>query len=294
MFNIEDKSRPRESDLFDSELASAIYQDAFSKNPDYKEKSEQVRHLIEIALREIAMLETVAEPRIALEALTPEIAKNISAIWVVSASGNYEKPKGKDSWRDIPWADWSDRNRILYGVRLAKKISEVLDPEFTSSVPERAVRDFKEAKQRIARYGPTIIYNATDEMNVIASNALRGPKSIVPLEKSLIMGQGILNTADQMRSFHLPETLHKPGGEIGIVAHSPHFVRILRMLNKYKPLPPDMKIRAFPLKMPHGSEKEYSLLEVRGLLANVYAVNPPRATRETHPHIIHGIERVSG
>lgn len=150
------------------------------------------------------------------------------------------------------------------------------------------MQDFSEARTRIKNFGPTLIYNGTDKMNHMADNALDGVKSIIPREKANITGKGILNTADQMRTFKLPDELHKPGGEIAIVAHSPHFVRILRMLNNYKNLPTDMKVRVFPLRMPKGSEYEYSLMEIRGLLANVYSTNPPRATIEPHPHIIHG------
>lgn len=121
MLNLEDKSRAEFHPDSNLRLADVIFADAVDKNPDYKNKEEEVKRLINTALREIAELEAVANPRTALELLTPEVANKITAIWVVSGSGNYEKPKYDDLWVDIPWADWSDRNRIMYGVRLAKK-----------------------------------------------------------------------------------------------------------------------------------------------------------------------------
>ncbi len=270
-------------------MVEKIYRAALAEHKELKELPEaELRTVIRGALEEIDRLERAANPREVKSAMTPEIAENLSALWVFSGPGTYDSAKKNDRYQTYPWAEWMDRDRLSYAGWLARISAElVAEGENPRGPIGEADKRKAEARKAIGEHGPIIIYNGTAEENEVARSVPKREGIIVPEEKVVVAGGGIAKTVDQIKTFALPENLHRPGGEIGLVSHAPHLMRVLHMLKRYEPLPKDMKVRLFPIASPIEGKEEYVTLEVKGLLYYIYLSAEHDADKETYPHIIH-------
>lgn len=271
---------------------SDVYQKALAEHKEFENiPAEEMKEVIKVGLAEIEELERFADPKRAVNSLTPEIAEKISALWIFSGFGTYDEPVVAAKDRPYKWKHGMDRARLNYAVLLARKIAEMRSPEgmqrgSIDGAPGRKMR----AKETIAKYGPALIYNGTELENAAVERALAQPETIVPREKAHILGGNIVRTVDQIKPFSLPTQLYHPGKEVGIIANAPHLVRIVRMLNRYKPLPSDMSVRLFPFATPPEGKEEYATLEIKGLLYYVFLSPDRDAEKEPYPHVIHGKE----
>lgn len=264
-------------------LVERIYQSALADHEEYVAfPPEQIRKTIDSCLSEMEALEAAAGSKNALRALTLEIAQNVVAIWDFSGSGNYDKPRGDDPYKDLNWAAGTDHDRLNYSAWLARKMAQLRDPNGASG----------SAKESISKFGPTIIYNANETMNAVARDVLTRKGIIIPQEKVIIPEKGRENTVEQIKDFSLPAGLHQSGKEIGMVSHAPHLVRIAHILNKYQPVPSDMHIRMFPMRPPGTARdrEQYVTMEIRGILYYTYLSKLQHATEDTCDYIIHGKE----
>lgn len=267
----------------------SIYEAAVAQHVSFKGIPEaEVKGIISTALGEIEKLEEAADQKQVRAALTPEVASNISALWVFSGPGTYDDPVKDDRYKKYSWAKGMDRTRLSYAAWLARKISETVSGETlrgpVSEVPERIQR----ARELISEHGPTILYNGTELENSVVRDVLTRKGIVIPPEKAFVMEEAIDDTVDQIKTFALPEELHRAGSEIGIVSHAPHVMRILHMLEQYQPLPTDMGVRLFPIASPVEGKREYAQTEIMALLYYIYIGKNAKVA--ALPSIIHGEE----
>ncbi len=274
-------------------LIEAIYRSALAEHGEFKEvPAEEMRSLIGTVLSEMEELEAAADPKNALAAITPEIANSITALWDFSGPGTYDDPVKEDRYKDKSWARGMDRARLNYAAWLVRKITEMRDPGIAQKGPiDEAAERSNRARQSIREVGPTLIYNGTSEENAVVVDVLTREGIIIPSEKAHVMGEGIKNTVDQIKTFSLPENLHEPGKEIGLISHAPHLIRVAHMLNRYQSIPPDMDIRFFPIKTPEDGREEYTAMEIRGILYYIYLSKNHDAAKEPYPYIVHGKQK---
>lgn len=174
-------------------LVEKIYQAALAEHEKFKELPEtEFRAVIESALTEIEELEKFADPKAALAALTPETAKNLSALWVFSGAGTYDSAAKDDRYKNYPWAKWMDHNRLSYAGWLTRISAEqiALGGHPRGAMSEAAERKTN-AKKAITEHGPTVIYNGTAQENEVVRNVPTREGVIVPKEKVLVVGEGI-------------------------------------------------------------------------------------------------------
>lgn len=261
-----------------------IYKRAIAQNLELKDiEKGKILDTISRCLQEITMLESAADPRNAKNALTMDVAKNIAFLLDFSWPWAYDGPKD-DRYKDLKRTRGMERERLNYTAVLSRRISESLSTWANDQyiIP---TKDIGEIKKMILKYGPAIIYNWTPGENASVEEILNRDGIIIPKENVLIMGDGIKNTNDQIETMSLPDELRQPGKEIGIISHAPHLMRIMYMLNHYKSLPLDMKIRLFPIKTPEEGKEEYAAMEIMWLL--YYAYIAKTASLEPYPYTIH-------
>ncbi len=290
--------QPTRNEDSTSEQVETVFEAALAEHEEFREVPQtEMKELIKASLDEAEELERCADPKEATDALTPAIAENILALWVFSGPGTYEQPVKDDRYKNYKWARGMDRARLDYAAFLARKIAELRSGETAGRGPiNEAEKRKQKAKSLLSSHGPSIIYNGTEVENAAAKRALTRPGVIIPGEKAHILEldpshtvpQKELRTSDQIKRFMLPDILHKAGKEIAIISHAPHLPRILRMMNRYKPLPNDMAVRLFPLRTPTEGREEFTGMETRGLLYYVFLSPEHDATKEPYPHVIHG------
>jgi len=284
--SVEEKAAER------SRSMERIYAAALEQHTQFKQIPEQdIKEVIGTALEEIEKLERAGNLSDALTALTLEVAESISALWVFSGPGSYDEPAKEDRYKNYPWARGMDRARLSYGALLSRKISEKLSSEILKGSISKVSARIQKARELIAEHGPTIIYNGTELENSVARDVLTREGIIIPPEKAIIAGEGIDNTVDQIKDFKFPEELHQSGGEIGIVSHAPHIMRIIHILSQYQTLPKDMTVRLFPMATPQGGKEEYADNEIKGLLYYVFLAKKAQPT--AYPALIHGEKHIS-
>lgn len=286
-----------ESNKKRQERIEEIYQNALNEprnKENYKSLLEQnpgkefeIKETIENLLTEMEKVEFLSERKIARDALTTDVAKKITAIWDLSGSGNYNEPEGNDPYKGISWARWSDRKRTNYSAWLTRIIAEMkASGEKTKGLVNSV--DPVEIRAIIEKYGPTILYGAFTSMNQVLQDVVNKPNSIIPPDKVIIDAEERLNTVSQVKNFSLPKELHRSNTEIAVVASGPHLVRLMHMLKSHPTVPSDMHIRLCPLKTKVEGWKEYTLMEIRGLLYYIYLSKDHDADKEPYPYIIHG------
>lgn len=268
-------------------LLERIYREAMEEHAGFKDVPEaDIKTVIKEALSEVEALDRAADAGKALAALTPEVAERITALWDFSGPGTYDQPVKEDRYKNYPWARGMDRSRLNYSAWLVRKISEAVSDEKLRGPIGEAPERKEKARELIAEKGPVILYNGTELENSVVKDVVMREGIMIPPEKIVVMGKGIDSTVDQVRSFKLPEELHRPGGEIGIVSHAPHLMRIAHMLSWYEPLPKDMTVRLFPVPMPTEGKEEYTATEIRALLYYIFLGQNAKA--KAYPSVIHG------
>lgn len=251
------------------------------------ERGQEVNSFIDYAIQLYNELEAASYNLTAQLPQSPQEARKIKALWVISAPGTYFKAKKKDRYADKQWALWNDRQRINRAFSIGRYITELVSEETLSD-------NWAKVRESINEYGPFIIYNGRPDENEALSQAMKAPWLFLPspriysAEKVFIINAGVDNTVDNIKSFHLPMSVSiNPGDEIGIVIHAPQAVRFLFMLNQLKVSFPDNVIaRIFPLPTPANGIPEYPLQELRGLIYNRFIVNPPLAATTPYPYTV--------
>ena len=237
---------------------------------------------IDEAIKEIDLLEQVAEHDQGKFDLPREIAENIGTVWVFSGPGSYFEPKKEDRYKNYPWANWMDRKRLNHATRLIREITERLSGQNFKAPLSEIISAKRKIKEAILNYGPRVIYNGTPIENETVAKVLSEEGVIIPTEKVDIIEQDIKNTLDQITTI-LPEKFEKEK-EIALVSHAPHLMRILRIINKYQPFPKGTKIRLFPLSTPMEGREEYAKMEISGALYYTYITQ--NATKQPYPYEI--------
>lgn len=137
----------------------------------------------------------------------------------------------------------------------------------------------------IEKFGPYIIYGATAEQNEDVKTVLTEQGVVIPGSKVHIIRDKIVNTVDQIKTFRFPQGLQIQNGDtLALVTHAPHMVRVLHMLNQYKPLPPGMIIQPHPLPSPPSAGTDYAMQEISGLL--YYTFISGDSTEKPYPYKI--------
>jgi hypothetical protein len=236
-------------------------------------KPEQLDLLIEQLLKEIKEIEKAAE-ELRLPSSTEE-AKKIKAVWVISGAGTYTKPitntSGDLIYKDKKWAYFSDRDRIAHAIKVIDNIALIVSKENAT-------------KQSQGSFSPYLVYNGIDEQVNDLIFAIKSGKVSYPLEKLLIPKGRISRTLDQILSFDLPDNLVEEGDTIGIVSHAPHLARAMRMINKYKPLPKEVKVKLFPIVFnDNKGEEEFTENEIMGIVGYI---SRNEATIKSYPYEI--------
>lgn len=265
------------------DVVNSLYNYAIGRNEALKAIPEsEIRFFIGELVREVDLLEKVAERDKQQFDLPEEIARKIGAIWVFAGAGTYFEPRKEDPYKTYPWAEWMDRRRLNHATRLTRKITETVSGQ-NFKMPLSKIEDAKKTiKKAILEHGPYIIYNGTHIENSAVAQALSQEGVIIPSEKVKIIEAEIKKTVDQIKTFELPDNFNLEEKEVAIVACAPQMLRITRMINKYKPFSESIKIRLFPVPTPREGKEEYAKMEVSGSLYYTYITAD--ATKEPYPY----------
>lgn len=268
--------------------ADAVYESAVNEHEALKRFSpDEIKQFIDDILREMELLEEIAARDNRELHLSDDIAKKIEAIWVLSGPGTYDDPVKEDRYRDYPWARGMDRARLNYAARIAKRVAEARSGKSFDRGGLSSLRKRKElTKESILESGPYIIYNGRPDENAVVRDVLTREGIIIPQEKVLVMGEGIDKSVDQVKTVHLPEDFDIEHDELAIVSHAPQLVRIMRMINRYKPFPEGTKIRLLPIVTPEGGKAEYALMETRGILYYTFLSPDRDAAKKSYPYVV--------
>lgn len=266
----------------------AVYEKLMSQQPELKEiPEESAKNFISQLTGEINLLEELGERSKRTIDLSDEEGKKIAALWVFSGSGAYDgRIPQEGSYVKYPWT-WSlDRERLNYAARIIRRIAEISSGESVGKTTLGNIKKQKEeTRSKISDHGPYLIYNGTDIQNAVARDFLEKGESIIPEERVKILGNGLKNTLDQIKTFHLPEGINIKGKEIAIISHAPHLARVLHMMKRYQSLPPEVKLRAFPLPTPKDIKEEYEEMEIRGLLYYTYLSKDHDSSETPFPYL---------
>lgn len=272
-----------EQPFIDKTIAYAIDRNPTLANIDLDRISKLVRN----ATSEMAAFEEIALTKPLRVPETPEEAKRIKAIWDISFAGTYLKEFQDDQWKNNPWAGWTDRRRLNYSAALMRRLTEKIAGK-SYKIPlgkKLTLEQAEELRFDIETYGPYLIYGATAEQNEDVETVLTKQGVIIPRSKVHIIKDKIVNTVDQMKTLSFPQELQIQNGDtLVLVAHAPHMVRVLHMLNQYKPLPPGMIVQPHPLSSPPSAGTDYAMQEISGLL--YYTFISGDSTEEPYPYKI--------
>ncbi len=182
-----------------------------------------------------------------------------------------------------------DRQRLNKTAMVAREIADVITGTSVKADEGKGLSQIEtvklKIKQKLAEYGPYIIYNGTDVENDTVRDVITRHGIIIPPEKLFVIEDGIKKTVDQVKTFQLPSDLMVESGDVvGVITHAPHMMRFLHMLNKHRTIPPEMRVLAIPLPSPIAGRQEYTEQEIRGLLYYRYLSGD--ATEEMYPHLL--------
>lgn len=288
MINIRQEENPLLSRAFFNEAIAH----AFERNRALEDVDRgRLYRFVNQAVSEIALLEELARTRPLRIPETAEDLERIKVIWDVSGVGTYLKPYQNDRWKEVHWIGGTDRKRLNYTAALARRLTEArVGRSYKVPLGEKLItKQSEEVRENIKRFGPTIIYGSTKEQNDDIKEALEMPGVIIPSSKVHIVDfpgkpEGV-NTLDQVKGFSFPPNLYLQDGDImAIVAHAPHMVRLLHMLNKFRPFPDGLVIQPHPLQSLPFAGTEYAKMEISGLLYNTLILGV--STEEPYPYLI--------
>ncbi|MFA6963159.1 MAG: hypothetical protein WC227_00365 [Patescibacteria group bacterium] len=229
---------------------------------------DRLDHLIKTVVLEIESLDQAASKPIQFDHEKP---KTYKAIWAISGAGTYQESitdlTGDAIYKDKTWAHNSDKKRIDHAIKIIREISLAvsgLSEEDQKSLTEEQVENI------IREFGPYLIYNGVKIQIEALRSAVRIGKLNFPEEKLCIPDGTITCTIDQVTDLKFPNIEFNIGDIIGVVTHSPHFPRVLRMANKHKSFPRGATIQAFPIKLDHlEDEIEFTNAELRGIIGYI-------------------------
>ena len=263
---------------------------ALNRNPDLLNfDQERVYRLARNAAAEMATFEEMARTQALRVPQTPEEARKIKAIWDISFAGTYLKEFQDDRYKDKPWAAWTDRRRLNHSGALMRLVTERITGH-SYRVPlgkKLSIEEAAELRSEIEKFGPYLIYGSTTEQNEDLEAALMEEGVVIPRSKVHIIAEKVVdtNTVDQMKTFSLPKNLEVENGDVlAIVAHAPHLVRVLHMLNRYRPLPEGMIIQPQPMPAPIPGGDEFAISEISGILYYTFITGD--SSEETYPYLI--------
>lgn len=260
---------------------------AFNRNPGLlKIDQKRVYEMAGRVASEIADFEELARTNPLRIPQTPDGAKRMIAIWDLSGVGTYLKKFQDDRWKGTTWAAWTDRRRLNYSGALMRRVTEkVTGNKYEIPKGQKLTsKQTEDLRHDIEKFGPFLIYGSTAEQNEDVETALAGHNVIIPRSKVHIIDfpekpVGV-NTIDQMRAFSFPPNLQVQKENIlAIVAHAPHMVRILHMMNRFQPIPEGLIVQPHPLpSVVTDSAKQ----EISGLL--FYTLITEDSAEEAYPY----------
>ena len=236
---------------------------------------------------EMAVFEEMARAQGLHVPETAEEARKIKAIWDISFAGTYLKEFQDDRYKDKPWATWTDRRRLNYSATLMRRLTEKITGRSYNTSPGKKFtpQQLEELRSDIERFGPFLIYGSTSEQNEDLETALSEQGVVIPKNKVHIIAEKVVdtNTVDQMKTFSLPKDLQVEDGDIlAVVAHAPHLVRVLHMLNRYKPLPDGMGVHPYPMAAPPAGGDNFAMQEISGILYYTFITGD--SSEEIYPY----------
>ena len=113
--------------------------------------------------------------------------------------------------------------------------------------------------------------------------------SIIPKEKIKIIYGDLKNTADQIRTFELPDDPALVCKKIAIVSHAPHLSSILHMIDRYKPFPHGSIPYLFPIPTAKNGRDEFAFMEIKGLLYYIFIAK--NASEDPYPYQLHHFQK---
>ncbi len=263
---------------------------AVARNPALlKIDQEKVFGLARRAASEMVTFEDLARNEPLRIPNTPEECKRIKAIYDLSYVGTYLKGYRDDRYQGTPGTEWTDRRRLNYTATLIRRLTETITGN-RSTTPlgmKLSSQQIEQLRSNIEQFGPYLIYGSTSEQNEDLEIALEGQNVIIPKSKVHIIADRPVNTntLDQVQTISLPPQLRVQNGDIlAVVAHAPHLVRSLHMLNRYKTLPKGMIVKPYPMPAPSVGGVDFAIREVSGLL--YYTFITEDASEEIYPYQI--------
>lgn len=246
-------------------------------------KEVELKRLIEAVSFEVIEMEK--------HALIPQLPRNkeearhVKAIWTLSGVGTYEKPiamgPGDMIYVDKPWAHGTDKKRTDHAIDLVKKISIIASGKYQPEDSDTFAITNEELEALVIENGPYLVYNGIPSQNEDLIDAIQ-KRRIFPIEKLFIPEGDIERTLDQVRNLQFPQIEFEEGDTIGIVSHAAHIARLMRILNKFNPLPKGINIQAYPLVFENEyNEKEFVQSELRGIVGYI---SRGLATHEAYPY----------
>lgn len=202
----------------------------------------------------------------------PDILKNppedIDVVWIISAPGLLTRWGSKPGWSSqFPWLNECERKVVGKGLNLVFSV--------TARRLNKPVEEI--TKEDVLANGPWVVYNAPDLENADVEKILEDPDIKIPRKKVYIFsdfkddsGQILMikNTADQVRSIHMPQGVHPR--KIAICVLAAQWVRLGRLLAKPQTLPKDTKVIVVPIQSPVGHEAEHAIMESTGAVVNAF------------------------
>lgn len=250
---------------------------------------ERVLNLAKKAALEMAAFEELAQVAPLRVPKTPEEVKKIKAVYDLSFAGTYLKEFQDDRYKDKSWAAWTDRRRLNYSATLIRRLTEkITGNSFRVPLAESlSPQQINQLRSDIEQFGPYLIYGSTLEQNEDLEIALGEQGVIIPKSKVFIISDRVVNTntVDQMQTFRLPPGLQVQKGDIlAVVAHAPHMVRMLHILNQYRPFPEGMIVKPYPMPAPPFGGIDFATQEISGVL--YYTFITKDSSEEIHPYKI--------
>lgn len=248
-----------------SAFAEMVLSEASQDSPQIAgTPTQEIDTILTASVDLLQSLERAARPH-------PTIHEDTDIVIVICGPGEYSKTiapyeEKKDRY-PYPWARRMDRARVRAGVSI---VHEVTAMRLGKPVAEVTTED-------VARHGPWLHYAATSWENnhirhVLAQSSLHMPSSKIFMHTFLDEHgneRPIINTATQMEDLQFPGD--SPPRRIVIVSHAPHLVRIAFLMEKWKDrIPKSTTVQFFPLPTPSLAVDPYTLIELRGVFAEIY------------------------
>ena len=238
----------------------------------YKRTSVDSQALEEKARRIVRRLEEVARNH------ERTFTSLLDAVLIFSGPGTiYDMLKpGQEEWMR-----WMDRDRLRAGRAIVAEVTAARLSERRGQrigVEELTVDDIRMS-------GPLFVYNGIPIENDMLREALRTQTCKLPLEKVVIIDEvveedgaihPIRHTADQVKSFY--QTVANPQSplygvkNVALIAHIPHFIRILFYTRKYNDESiaqghKGLNFWVYALRSRRGAQEPYVASELHKLIA---------------------------